>query len=108
LPARRFSPPRSVDDPDMKLGRECFIVRDASPAYVYFEDEPGRPLGGAPAHPRRGAADRSQHRQAAGAAAAALSLARHAARPASENPPRQATFDRDQCPGLCGAASVIA
>jgi hypothetical protein len=30
---------------DMKLGQECFIVRDANGhalAYVYFEDEPGR------------------------------------------------------------------
>ncbi len=29
----------------MKLGQECFIVRDANNqdlAYVYFEDEPGR------------------------------------------------------------------
>jgi hypothetical protein len=29
----------------MKLGQECFIVRDATGqalAYVYFEDEPGR------------------------------------------------------------------
>ena len=26
---RRFPPPWSVDDPDMKLGQECFILRDA-------------------------------------------------------------------------------
>jgi hypothetical protein len=29
----------------MKLGQDCFIVRDANGralAYVYFEDEPGR------------------------------------------------------------------
>ena len=26
---RRFPPPWSVDDPDMKLGQSCFIVRDA-------------------------------------------------------------------------------
>ncbi len=42
---RRFPPPWSVDDPDMKLGQDCFIVRDANGhalAYVYFEDEPGR------------------------------------------------------------------
>jgi len=35
-------PPWSVDDPDMKPGQECFIVRDANGqalAYVYFEDE---------------------------------------------------------------------
>jgi hypothetical protein len=25
---RRFPPPWSVEDPDMKLGQECFIVRD--------------------------------------------------------------------------------
>jgi hypothetical protein len=43
--ARRFPPPWSVDDPDPKLGRPCYIVRDANGqqlAYVYFEDEPGR------------------------------------------------------------------
>jgi hypothetical protein len=33
---RRFPPPWSVDDPDMKLGQDCAL------AYVYFEDEPGR------------------------------------------------------------------
>jgi hypothetical protein len=41
----RFPPPWSVDDPDMKSGQECFIVRDANGhalAYVYFEDEQGR------------------------------------------------------------------
>jgi hypothetical protein len=41
---RRFPPPWSVDDPDTKLGQDCFIVRDANShalAYVYFEDEPG-------------------------------------------------------------------
>jgi hypothetical protein len=27
---RRFPPPWSVDDPDMKLGQGCFIVRDAN------------------------------------------------------------------------------
>ncbi len=25
----RFPPPWSVEDPDMKLGQDCFIVRDA-------------------------------------------------------------------------------
>ncbi len=25
--SRRFPPPWSVDDPDMKLGQDCFIVR---------------------------------------------------------------------------------
>jgi hypothetical protein len=42
-PERRFPPPWSVDDPEPKLGRRCFIVRDADGhalAYVYF-DEPG-------------------------------------------------------------------
>ena len=45
LMSRRFPPPWSVDDPDMKLGQECISVRDANGhalAYVYFEDEPGR------------------------------------------------------------------
>jgi len=43
--ARRFPPPWSVDDPDKKLGQDCYVVRDANGhplAYVYFEDEPGR------------------------------------------------------------------
>jgi hypothetical protein len=42
---RRFPPPWSVDGSDMKLGQECFIVRDHNGqalAYVYCEDEPGR------------------------------------------------------------------
>jgi hypothetical protein len=26
----RFAPPWSVDDPDTKLGQDCFIVRDAN------------------------------------------------------------------------------
>ena len=42
--SRRFPPPWAVDDPDTKLGQDCFIVRDANShalAYVYFEDEPG-------------------------------------------------------------------
>jgi hypothetical protein len=43
---RRFPPPWSVDDPDMKLGQDCFIVRDADGhalTCIYFEDEPGQP-----------------------------------------------------------------
>jgi hypothetical protein len=33
----------SVDDPDVKRGQECFIVRDHNGhALVYFEEEPGR------------------------------------------------------------------
>ena len=27
---RRFPPPWSVDDPNMKLGQDCYIVRDGS------------------------------------------------------------------------------
>jgi hypothetical protein len=64
----------------MKLGQECFIVRDANGhalAYVYFEDEPGQPIGCALAQPRRGAADRGEHRQAAGAAEALISCGWH-------------------------------
>jgi hypothetical protein len=77
MPARRFPPPWSVDDPDPKLGRQCFIIRDHNGqalAYVCFEDEPGRRSAGASHDPRRGAADSRQHRQAAGAAAAVLTL----------------------------------
>jgi hypothetical protein len=39
---RRFPPPWSVDDPDMKLGQTCYIVRHSNGhvlAYV-FENEP--------------------------------------------------------------------
>jgi hypothetical protein len=42
---RRFPPSWTVDDPDLKLGQDCFIVRDANGhplAYVYFEEELGR------------------------------------------------------------------
>jgi putative heme degradation protein len=45
LMSRRFPPPWSVDEPDQKLDRRCFIVRDANGhalAYVYFEGEAGR------------------------------------------------------------------
>jgi hypothetical protein len=44
-PERRFPPPWSVEEPDPKLERQCFIVRDANGyalAYVYFEEESGR------------------------------------------------------------------
>jgi hypothetical protein len=44
-PARRLPPPWSVEEPDPKLDRRCFIVRDANGqalAYVYCEEEPGR------------------------------------------------------------------
>jgi hypothetical protein len=46
--APRFPPPWSVEDPDPKLERQCFIVRDHNGqalAYVYFEEEPGRRAG---------------------------------------------------------------
>jgi hypothetical protein len=62
---RRLPPPWSVDDPDAKLGQDCFIVRDADGhalAYVYFEDEPGRRAAREDAHARRGAAQRDEHR----------------------------------------------
>jgi hypothetical protein len=42
---RRFPPPRSVEEPDPKLDRRCFIVRDGNGhalAYVYFQGELGR------------------------------------------------------------------
>jgi hypothetical protein len=45
MTGRRFPPPWSVDDPDVKLGQDCYIGRDANGhalAYVYFEDEQGR------------------------------------------------------------------
>jgi hypothetical protein len=45
MPERHFPPPWSVDDPEMKLGQDCYVVHDADGhalAYVYFEDEPGR------------------------------------------------------------------
>jgi hypothetical protein len=48
----------------------CFIVKDhagMSLAYVYFEEEPGRAAAKLLTR-RRGAADRREHRQAAGAA----------------------------------------
>ena len=40
MTARRFPPPRSVEELDA-----CYVVRDNGGqklAYVYFEDEPGR------------------------------------------------------------------
>jgi hypothetical protein len=57
---RRFPPPWSVEEPNPKLDRRGFIVRDANGqalAYVYF--------GGASAHPRRSPADCREHREAA-------------------------------------------
>jgi hypothetical protein len=55
--ARRFPPPWSVEEPDSRLQQQCFIVRDA-----YFEGEIGRRAAAETAHPRRGAADRCEHR----------------------------------------------
>jgi hypothetical protein len=70
-PNRRFPPPWSVEETDA-----CFIVRDHNGqalAYTYFEKRARKSLGGAPPHPRRGAPDRRQHRQAAGVARAIAS-----------------------------------
>jgi hypothetical protein len=42
MPARRFPPPWAAEEQSA-----CFVVRDHNaqqPAYVYFEDEPGRRL----------------------------------------------------------------
>jgi hypothetical protein len=44
-PSRHFPPPCSVEEPDPKLDRRCFIVRDGNGkalAYVYFEGDLGR------------------------------------------------------------------
>ncbi len=43
-PPRRFPPPWTIEEPNPKLQRQCFIVRDADGqalAFVYCEDEPG-------------------------------------------------------------------
>jgi hypothetical protein len=42
---RRFPPPWSAEEPDPRLDRQCYIVRDANGqalAYVYYGQEPGR------------------------------------------------------------------
>ena len=73
MTVRRFPPPWSVDEAE----RRCFIIRDPNGqplAYVYFEEEPGRRAAAKPADPRRGAAHRRQHRQAAGVAGALIRL----------------------------------
>jgi hypothetical protein len=47
VPQRHFPSPWSVDEADSKVDRRSFIVRDANRkalAYVYFEDEAGRPI----------------------------------------------------------------
>ena len=45
MPEHRFPPPCSFEEPDLKLDRPCYIIRDANGqalAYVYFEKEPRR------------------------------------------------------------------
>ncbi len=42
IQSRRFPPPWSVDDPDMKLGQECYIARDANGQALAYVFEPGR------------------------------------------------------------------
>jgi hypothetical protein len=62
--ARRFPPPWTVEELEA-----CFVVGDHDRqqlAYVYFEDKPGR--RSAPTA-RRSAADRGEHRKAAGVVA---------------------------------------
>ena len=41
---RRFPPPWTVDDPDTKIGQDCYIVRNATGhalAYVYLRTSRG-------------------------------------------------------------------
>ena len=66
---RRFPPPWSAEEQPA-----CFVVRDATgQALVFlFRGRAGPTLSGKTAQQRRGAADRGQHRQAAGAAAQRL------------------------------------
>jgi hypothetical protein len=64
---RRFPPPWSIEQLDA-----CFVVQDASSqklGYFYFEDEPGRPIGGQTTREGGGATDRCQRRKVAGAVA---------------------------------------
>jgi hypothetical protein len=42
MPQRRFPPPWSVEEPDLKLDRRCFNADRQALAYVYFEGEPRR------------------------------------------------------------------
>ena len=37
MSSRRFPPPWSVDDPNMKLGQDCFIVRDRNGHALAYE-----------------------------------------------------------------------
>ena len=55
--------------PGQSMKEACFVVKDGAGqklAYVYFDNPRAAPRT---AHPRRGAADRGQYRQAAGAVA---------------------------------------
>jgi hypothetical protein len=64
-PERRFPAPWSVEELDA-----CFLVIDNGGqklAHVYFEDEPWPALCSQATHEGRGAADRGEYRQAAGA-----------------------------------------
>jgi|SRR5689334_15534051 hypothetical protein len=63
--SRRFPPPWSVEEQPA-----CFVVRDHNGqqlAYIYYEEEPGRRSAAKLLSKERGTADRSEHRQAAGA-----------------------------------------
>ncbi len=74
--SRRFPPPWTIEET-----APCFIVRDAKEqalAFVYCEDEPGRRTAAKLLNPRRSAADRCQHRQAAGAIEGEITLVRGA------------------------------
>ena len=73
MPTDRFPPPWSIEEQ-----AACFVVRDAGGralGYFYFEDEPGRRSGREAAHQGRGAADRDQRDEAAGAGAPQLARA---------------------------------
>jgi hypothetical protein len=65
--------PWQVDD----TSTERFCIRDAKGqalSHVYYEDESGRRMAYGPTDQGRGAADRGEHRQAAGPAEAASVL----------------------------------
>jgi hypothetical protein len=66
MPARRFPPtPWTVEEQPA-----CFGVRDRSGqalAYVYFENEPGRAIGGKIIGAGRGETDCRKYRETAGA-----------------------------------------
>ena len=65
MPPRRFPPPWSVEEQEA-----CFVVRDHNGqalAYVYFEDEPGREIGGEIIGAGRGETNCRKYRETAGA-----------------------------------------